>query len=1138
MTPEEQKKIVRFEELLQGDRSSSLVADTFLMETDEEYARKRQPTTLMERRAKIEKERAEKEERIYRASKMQLPLGYENDYHKDDRAKGVFFDSIPDALVYCYRTLGKVDIEYISAITGVGCKEVILALKGAIYQNPKKWGECFYKGWEMPEEYLSGYLLRKRSEARIANITYNNLFEENIKAISSLLSNCQLTEDVYVHPASPWMPSTIHDEFIKAKFGKPYKAYSANYVVQHDEKTGIWEVPAKVLYRQNVESYSKYGTKRMDGLEIYERTLNGSPIKVTDEKIDWQNGGKKIRVENQAETILALEKQKLLVKTFQEWVWEDKQRATQLKLIFSQKYGYYRRRKFDGSFLTFPGLNPDINLFPYQKDAVARIILSDNVLLAHDVGSGKTYEMIAAGMELRRMRISSKNLYVVPNNILGQWEELFHLLYKDAKVFCVYPKLFTPAKREETLIKIRDEDFDGIIMPYSVFDKIALSAAWVRDRFLEAQAEINNSKRKWTKSASAIKKAEKRLKQETLKRLEKIKKYELPVYFDELGITRLFVDEAHNYKNVSIETNNSGIRGISTNGSIKCELMVEKVKYVQRKNNGKGVVMATGTPLTNSLTDAYVMQSYLQSGELALADIHSFDAWVGMFAEAETEFEIDVDTNSYRLATRLSKFHNMSQMTDMLSSIADFHSMEKSEDVPEFNGYTNHVIPQTPELKTFLTNISSRADLVHSGKVKRTEDNMLLITVDGRKAALDMRLIDKNLPFNKDSKVFVCASTAADIYHNTKENKLTQLIFCDSSTPSEKFNMYDEITRILVSLGVPRNEIAFVHDAKTEAQREKIFEKVRRGIIRILIGSTFKLGIGVNVQDKLIAIHHLDVSWRPADMVQRQGRILRQGNTNKEIFIHRYITEGSFDAYSWQLLEKKQHFINEILSGSVSSNHGKDIDDTVLDYAEVKALAIGNPLIKKRVEAINELIRLKTLHRKAQEEKEVLRRELLEIPPKQEYYLDRIREAKDDEEFVKLNKEKLAVEVRKEIRESFFKALDENAFQSQDTEFMDYRGFKVILPSFMPIDGPYVWLQRTGRYRVDMGNTEKGNLFRLDKCIDGLSQRIENYAERLEELKLRKKAIENQLNKPEDFEERIKECAKVIMELNKELKLK
>ena len=1124
-----------FEKMLDNkDVTAEEIANTIKSQAVGKRIDNNRPLSISEQKAKQEAQKNEKEARIKQATCMDLPIGFENPYNTDNRAQGVYFDNCADALVYCYRNLGRVDIEYIAKITNNDYKTVIQALKGSIFQNPQTWQECFYKGWENADEYLCGNIIQKYGIAKKANGVYKNWFSDNLTAIKSILPEKVLSDDIYIHPASPWVPKEIHDEFIQYLFGKPTRPYSFDSTVKHDEKTGTWDIPAKSVYKVNPDTYSKYGTRRLDALEIYEKTLNGSTIKIYDEVFDYVNN-KKVRVLNQSETLLAVEKQKLIVKIFQEWAFKEKERKRKLQIAFAEKYGYYRTRRFDGSFLQLPGLNPDIQLYKYQKDAVARIIFSSNTLLAHDVGSGKTYEMVVAGMELKRMGLSKKNLYVVPNNILSQWYNIFQLLYKNANVLCVDPKDFTPAKRDETLYKIRDNDYDAVIMPYSIFDKIPVSKKWVCEKFLAEEEELKEYAKKWSKNTSGIRHAQKKLKPETKKLLDKIKKFEMALSFDELGFTRLFVDEAHNYKNVPVDSRSMGIRGINDVGSLKCEMMLEKVRYIQKINNGGGVVMATGTPLTNSLTDAFVIQNYLQHGELKIFGLHNFDAWVGMFAEPVTDFEIDVDTNTYRLATRLSEFHNMTEFTNIFSSIADFHVMDSSEGLPQFNGYIDHLIPQTHELKLYLEDISRRADDIHNRRVSRKEDNMLLLTVDGRKAALDMRLVKTELDVDKNSKVFVCAEEVFKIYQQTMDQKSTQLVFCDSSTPGDKFNLYHELTKILIEKGVPYSKIAYIHDAKTEKQREKLFLAVRNGDVRILIGSTLKLGTGVNVQDKLIAIHHLDVPWRPSDMVQRQGRILRQGNTNPEVFIHRYITKGSFDAYSWQLLEVKQRFINEILSGSTVTKTAKDIDDTVLDYAEVKALAVGNPLIKQRVEVANDLSRLKTLQRKAREEKEQLRKELLEVPGQRAYYTSRIDETKNDVEFVETFIEKMDVEARKEFRVKLIEALANNVLEVDERSLGYYRGFEIILPSNMTKGESYVFVKRRGCYKVEMGGTEKGNLVRIDNCIDGLKARLSRFYDRLYEIRMRETSIQAQLEKDENFAQEIEECEKRLAKIDKKL---
>ncbi len=537
------------------------------------------------------------------------------------------------------------------------------------------------------------------------------------------------------------------------------------------------------------------------------------------------------------------------------------------------------------------------------------------------------------------------------------------------------------------------------------------------------------------------------------------------------------------------------------------------------------------------------MQQYLQSGELAMLDLQSFDSWVGMFAEQVTEFEIDVDTSSYRLATRFSRFHNLPELTSLLASVADFHEADASAGIPDHDGYCDAVIGKTPEFADYLQRISERADDVRHGRVRRTEDNMLKITGDGRKAALDMRLVDAKLPFTVQSKVFRCAEHAAAIFRRTMPAQSTQLIFCDVSTPKAGFNIYDELKRLLTGFGVPAAQIAYIHDAETEAQRASLFAKMRRGDIRILIGSTFKLGLGVNIQDRLIALHHIDVPWRPADMTQREGRILRQGNMNQKVEIYRYITEGSFDAYSWQLLETKQRFINDLLSGSLTARSGSDIEDTVLSYAEVKALAVGNPLVKKRVEIATELQRYQALQRKAVDTRMRIEKELSGLPAQIAHQQSVIDDCRDDIAFYQQwraenppeSDKNKAAEQRREMRGMLQRALRAHELQPLEKELMTYRGFRIILPSNMSFRKPFVWAERRARYYIELGDTEKGNLIRIDNRLDTLEDYLEKLEESLRANLQRQADLAAQLKKDEGYSEQIAHYRSELEKIDRKL---
>ncbi len=1087
------------------------------------------------------------DKRIEEITSMDLPSDFENLWAADERAQGVFSESIDNGLILSLCNLGRVDIEYIASITGQEYKTVILSLKGSIYQDPDCWDECFYKGWKTADEYLSGNLISKLRIAKSANEKYRGYFSDNVEALEALLPPSIPTDDIYITLGSPWVPTDIIDDFITHLLGEAIMNLSQTAsATKHDEETGIWEIPFKSRYRTTRfagRSVNTYGTRRLEALTIIEKTLNQKTIAIYDEEF-LPHSTRKIRKLNQEETLLAIEKQSLIVNDFKQWVWLDEKRKERLLKTYEDRYSSNRVRHFDGSFLSFPGLNPEIKLYPYQKNAVARILFTPNTLLAHDVGSGKTYIMIAAGMELRRTGISKKNVYVVPNNLVGQWRDIFLNMYKDANVLTVEPKDFTPAKRYDTLKKIRDNDYDGIIIAYSSFELIPMS--------FEHRARVVEDKIEEYKRASSKLHSDKFAKQR--ERLQKelfeahvSKRGENDIFFDELKINTIFVDEAHNYKNVPVNTQIERILGISSDGSAKCQDMLEKIYHVQKTNGGRGTVLATGTPITNSVTDAFVMQKYLQSGELKMLGLSNFDGWVGMFAEKHTEFEIDIDTGSYRLATRFSRFHNLPELTSLFSSVADFHIVDKSVGVPDFNGYTDTVTARSHHFNDYLKVISRRADDVRSGRVARNVDNLLLITTDGRKAALDMRLIDHSLILKPGSKVDKCADNVYEIYQKYGSINATQLIFCDYSTPKATFNLYDELKLLLVRRGIPENEIEYIHNAKSEKAREKLFKSMREGKIRILIGSTFKLGLGVNVQDKLIAIHHLDVPWRPADMTQREGRILRQGNTNEEIFIYRYITEGSFDAYSWQLLETKQRFISSLLSGHLSERDGSDISDIVLNYAEIKAIAVGNPKVKERVEIANELDRQIILRRERIKQNEILAQELNSLPTKlanQEKLLmsayEDLTTLHDEDRYVKLStKEKeLLAEERRDIRDRLDEALSNNVLKTEETELFDYRGFKIILPAGMRKEEPYVWLTGSGRYLVELGDGKMGYFIRIDNFLDSFTKHIGKLKDGLSYLAGRREHIEATLSTPDLYSDNIERLKKRLEEIDKELGVK
>lgn len=1071
-----------------------------------------------------------------------LPLDWENAFLQNGQTEGIKADNCADGLILCLQQRGEVDIEYISAITDCSYGEVISQLEGAIFQNPSTWNECFYKGWELSDEYLSGNLAKKREEAVEANDYYNGYFSKNIEAIDEVLPKSLCEDDIYVALGSPWIPTDVIAEFGKWILD-PEGFNDIEVNVKHDKVTGTWQIekrgaawyvpdPETGGKKEINKTFNRFACKAAPALQVLEMTLNNK--RFTEPASTTRKTSKQSQAHQYA--VDALEKQTALEQAFQKWVWSDKRRAEQLVTIYNNTFGCVRRRVFDGSFLTFPGMSKDISLYPHQRNAVARILLTPNTLLAHNVGTGKTFIMIAAAMEAKRLGISKKNLIVVPNSILEQWRGDFSRLYPDSNVFCVTPDIFTPSRREKTLETIRDGDFDAIIIPYSCFEQIELSKK-AQCRLLEDQiSEAEEVLRAADQSTNSLKRKTTKLRL-SLRELQKnLNEGQRPIAFDDLGITRLFIDEAHNFKNIPISTKAAPLAGLNFSGSDKCKNIFEKIRLMQAQNNGGGLVLATGTPIANSVSDAFVMQQFLQRGALRMAEIGSFDSWIGMFAEIRADLEIDVDTTNYRSVTRLSRFHNLRELTTLLSMCVDFYLGKPNDQGNMEVSRKEIIVPKTPAFNTFLKTISKRADKVRMGRQGGKADNMLLITSDGRRAALDLRLVRPGTRFCKESKVAYCAEKVAEIYHQTKEAKSTQLVFCDISTPKKGFNLYDELKRLLVEAAVDPQEVAYVHDATTGAQREELFAKVRSGEIRVLLGSTAKLGTGVNVQDRLFAIHHLDVPWRPADMAQREGRIIRQGNMNTAVEIYRYITEGSFDSYSWQLLEIKQNFINELLEGSLDQRDFTDISETALDYAEVKAIAVGDPRIKERVELCNKLARLSAMQRKEHDEINELKVELHRIPKtiqRQDegieacqkdlgFYEDWLRSHPDAD----ANKDTDYQAHIKKLDDQLVSDLSAHIFKPFEKTLFEYRGFNVIAPAGMSQRKPFVYLQREGRYKVSLSPQPKNPSLPIT--------RITNKLGRLgSELKKRTDAKRSTISRRNQINERIAESVSYVEEIER-----
>lgn len=889
--------------------------------------------------------------------------------------------------------------------------------------------------------------------------------------------------DIEVSLGVPWIDISIINDFIGYLM---YENNTSSHLCKYEPITGNWFIEDKRAWyvKDNHNLTVKYGTERYNALCILESTLNIREIKLCDANGKY----------DEYETVAALEKQKKIEDTFKEWIWQDEDRRWEVEDAYNKIFGAYEKQVYDGSKLKFEGMSSTVELYKYQKDAVKKILDSKNTLLAFDVGAGKTYIMIAAAMKMRKDGISRRNMFVVPNHIVGQWEKIFTDMYPKAKVLAIEPKSFKPEMRQKVLRQIKEGDYDGIIIAYSCFEMIPLSETTVLDNMATQLNRIESAIRDlrsgsrwdiWNKNT--LDKEKERITQMTI---DFVNSMTYPgtseVTFGDLDISTLFLDEAHNYKNLPIKTQLRNLNGINTKGSSKCLDMLHKVRCVQNSENGRGAVFATGTPLCNSISDAYTMQIYLQSEELENSHLDQFDNWVKTFAKPEQLMEIDVDTSKYRMIRKFARFHNLPELSQMFSRIAIFYAVNGDDSLPQFEGYTDVVIRKYQELTDYMKTLCERAEDIRSGKIDRKFDNMLKVSTDGRKAALSLSLVGLEQPYNKNSKVYCCVQNVTRLYKKCPE--CTQLIFCDYSTPKgENFSVYKELKARLIEKGIPEKEIAFIHSYNTESRKVELFRRFNAGEVRVMIGSTFKLGIGANVQTKLKAIHHIDVPWRPADMVQREGRIIRRGNENNSVMIYRYITEGSFDSYSWQVLETKQRFISQFLSGSSYQRSFTDLEDNVLTYAEVKALALSEPLMKRIAESENEVKSLKIVVAKENERAKSLKKEYGEC---QEYLnlLESKRLPAANDTLSKL--EKFDDVQRTEVLRQMGELLTPEFISGKETkESVTVFCFTIKVPKKQPEKKPYIILvDNDEEYCVKMSDSAKGNARRVLNFIQSFNK--------------------------------------------------
>lgn len=1068
-----------------------------------------------------------------------LPDNYSNKYNL---TRGDFPPlSLGEALDWSLQKRGRVDIEYISSLSLLSLKDVIIGLGNKIYRDPSLAGQVFYSGYVTSDEYLSGNLMKKYKEAVEANKAEatSGRYYANIRALCAVMPAKPAFEDIFVTLGSPWLPPAYVADFVQYLYRLSVMRNKRICDVYYQRDMNDWSVILNFDAKSTVLASKTYGTERMDMFKIIEKSLNHEQIRITDP----EEGEKKGRRFNKEQTMIAEEKRTRVIEAFNRWVRDlPQEKKDELVDVFYERFGCFRMREYDGSHLELADIANGVKLYDYQMSAVSRILQSRSTLLAHDVGAGKTYAMVVAAHELYKNGITRKNMIVVPNSIVEQWREDYALLYPDAKVLTITPLDFTPAKRDKMMVEMRDGDYESIILPYSSFEMIPASYVFEAEELKERadrleQATFENE-RKRNKIRNRLNTLLTKEREKVLARYaeasKKVFESEGVLTFDDLGVTSLFIDEAHNYKNLPLDSSLGSVKGLNVDGSEKCSDIYLKAHSVYRR--GGKLVFATGTPVTNSVADIYVMQKYLTPDELEYCDLAYFDNWAGMFGEITRTYEIDVDTDNYRLTTRFNRFNNLTELSHMINGFTDFHVAGK-DGLPEVESIQTIVVKKTAAQKALLKEISSRVERIRAGQVDKKTDNLLKVTTDGRKLALDARLVEDECEGDPGDKISACADKVYAIYK--KHEGQSQLVFCDIGTPKSEFNVYDCLKDMLVDRGVPAEQVGFVHDATSDGKRAKLFDAVNKGTVRILIGSTFKLGTGVNVQERLVAIHHLDVPWRPSDMVQRDGRLVRRGNTNERVYIYRYVTDGSFDAYSWQLLENKQRFITELLTGTANGADERQLDDAVLSYAEVKALAIGNPLIKNRVEICNEIARLKTLEREERLKRDSLEKMALMLPSQITDEKERLEKVGRDADAVKekMQKDSELISDRQELAQLISKTISENALNSQEIFITDISGFKLLLPANFNKVRPYLVLEGSIRYTVDLATFALGAVTKIENYLIGLSQMSVSISDRIEELEMQLKQARSELERKDDYVTQLAELEGKLSDIDKQLGL-
>ena len=1059
-------------------------------------------------------------------------------------------DTPSEALAVSIGEHGRVDLPYMAELLGSpgDYERITTELQGVIFKDPSADADEPEAGWQTADEYLSGNVRNKLRMAQLAAESHPE-FKINVEALTKAQPKDLEASEIDIRLGATWLNPAIVQQFMMETFQPPYRIRYNNLIqVRYSPFTSEWRIGNKsAAGMYDIMSTETYGTHRANAYKILEDTLNLRDCRIYD---TIEEDGKERRVLNQKETMLAQQKQQAIKDTFAGWVWQDPQRRNLLVKQYNELFNSTRPREYDGSHIHFVGMNPEINLREHQRNAVAHVLYGGNTLLAHEVGAGKSFEMAASAMESKRLGLCQKSLFVVPNHLTEQWASEFLRLYPNAKLLVTSKKDFEPANRKRFCARITTGDYDAVIIGHSQFEKIPLSAERqariIEDQIEEIENAIAEAKEQ-SGEHFTVKQMEKTRKtlEVKLKKLQSTDRKDDVVTFEQLGVDRLFVDESQNYKNLYLYTKMRNVAGLSTSEAQKSSDMFGKCRYLDEVTGGRGVIFATGTPISNSMTEMYTLMRYLQYSTLQQKQLTHFDAWASTFGETTTAIELAPEGTGYRARTRFAKFFNLPELMNMFKEAADIKTSDQLHlPVPEAKFETVVVKPSEIQ-QDMVKSLSERAAEVHSGAVDPSVDNMLKITSDGRKTGLDQRLMNPLTPDDPDSKLNACVDNVLRIWNETKEDNLTQLIFCDMSTPKGdgSFNVYDDIRTKLLAAGVPESEVEFIHNADTEGKKADLFSKVRSGKVRVLLGSTAKMGAGTNVQTLLVAVHHLDVGWRPSDMTQRNGRIIRQGNKNKQVYVYNYVTEGTFDAYLWQTLENKQKFISQIMTSKSPMRSCDDVDEQALSYAEVKALCAGDPRIREKMDLDVQVAKLKVLRSDYQNQKYRLEDKLLKHYPEEiQKAKNRIAALKNDaqiadahpqdkENFCGMTIKGMVFDEKKAAGERLMLACKE--MPNADMMLLGtYRGFELNIRFDSFKNEHQIVLRGELSYPVPLGDDPRGNIVRLDNAIDNFADRIADAENALQNLEQQKQAAEVEVAKPFAQEEELQTKSARLAELD------